>query len=261
MANGTAVLLTDALLYFVVGIALGTTLGFLMVRLPVRFTGRVLAVWWALVIVQYLSNYIEGLFFTSVFASGTLFLAAVIAALVHSGAESVVAGALFFPPMVDTTVRSELCAWFREWSLLPAAARIVSASVLYLPIYFFFGMLVSPFVLPYYLDPTAGLGLRIPPLPVMLPLELFRGFLYVGALLPLVAAMRANRWEVFVVTAALLYVAGAVSSILVSGSLPDPIRLPHALEILADSVAYAAVLTWLLARNAPADTGDPVLER
>ena len=62
--------------------------------------------------------------------------------------------------------------------------RIVLSSV----IYFTFGGIVSPIVLPYYT--SLSYGLRMPGFEVLAPLEIFRGFLYVIALLPLLAALR-----------------------------------------------------------------------
>ena len=50
------------------------------------------------------------------------------------------------------------------------AWRLGVAALSYLPIYFAFGMIVAPFVLPYYNNPDLGLHLAVPGIGVILPL-------------------------------------------------------------------------------------------
>jgi hypothetical protein len=117
----------------------------------------------------------------------------------------------------------------------------------YFPVYFFFGALISPFVVPYYTNPSSGL--KIPSFTVLIPLELLRGFLYVISLLSLFATIRASRRTVFAIIASFLYVPGALVPLMVPHSLPAEILPFHLVEILADSIVYGAVITWLLGRK------------
>ena len=65
----------------------------------------------------------------------------------------------------------------------------------YLPIYYMFGMIVAPFVLPYYNNPELGLNLVVPSVGVILPLEIGRGLLYALTLFPLIAVLRGGYWS------------------------------------------------------------------
>jgi len=124
-------------------------------------------------------------------------------------------------------------------------------SLIYSPIYFTFGALVSPFVIPYHTN--FSLGLAIPSFNVILPLEIVRGFLYVLALLPLLAILKIrNRYPYFRVVT-LLYVLGTLIPFLLSPleilPSPVPLRIFHGLEILADSFVYGAAIVTLLSRK------------
>jgi hypothetical protein len=125
--------------------------------------------------------------------------------------------------------------------------RIVLASAGYVPVYLFFGLLVSPFVIPYYADPAHGLGLQIPPFSVMIPPEILRGFLYVASLLPLQVALKADRKEAFLLLSGIFFLAGAGTQFLAAGtsqgSFPVFLRIIQGLEILGDSLVYG----WILA--------------
>ena len=127
----------------------------------------------------------------------------------------------------------------RAWIL-----RIAAGSVAYFPIYFFFGMLMIPFVLPYYNDPS--LGLRIPSFAVLIPVELFRGFVYTLVLLTLLAVLVGGRTTKFIALVAMLYIPGGLIVLLGNETLPAPIIPFHAAEILADSIVYGLVLYRIL---------------
>jgi hypothetical protein len=89
------------------------------------------------------------------------------------------------------------------------------------------------------------MGLTIPSFTVMIPLEFFRGFLYVLALFPILAALRARRMQVYLATVSLLYVAGALIPFLSVSGFPIQMRIFHGVEILADCIAYGCVLVYL----------------
>ena len=74
------------------------------------------------------------------------------------------------------------------------AWRFGLAAISYLPIYFAFGMIVAPFVLPYYDNPDLGLNLTVPGIGVILPLEIGRGLVYALTLFPLIAVLRGGFW-------------------------------------------------------------------
>jgi hypothetical protein len=225
--------------------------GFLAWLVPkVRLTPRSLALilWLELLIIEYLNNYVEGLFFTTTFESRSL--AEVLVSSFIISAIVATAAALLLghgAAGITASLREHLSTRRRSsWAL-----RIAVGSVAYFPIYFLFGALVSPFVLPYYSNPA--FGLRIPPFTVMIPVELFRGFVYTLMLLPLLATMVGGRTTKFVALASMLYIPGGLLALLGAAGAPMlPIQiLPfHGLEILADSIVYGYVLSRILGRPA-----------
>jgi len=121
--------------------------------------------------------------------------------------------------------------------------RVALGALSYLPVYFFFGMLVIPFVMPYYTDPS--MGLVIPPFTTIIPLEVLRGLMYVAVLLPVTACLDADRLTTSVALAGLLFIPGALLPLLADQGLPAQIIPFHLVEILADSVVYGHILARL----------------
>ena len=124
--------------------------------------------------------------------------------------------------------------------------RIATGSVMYFPIYFFFGMLIFPFVAEYYSDPS--LGLRVPGFEVIIPLEFFRGFLYVIVLIPVMASVKGNRRTGFIALSSTLFIPGAFIPLILETSLPPEIIPFHLFEILADSLVYSFALSRILSK-------------
>jgi len=229
---------------FIAGILLALILGLVFIKLPFKLVVRIGMAWLALFIIQYFSNLFEAFFFTTLFPTVLLFLAGVLESLVITFIEALLVGILFVPREIE---KSYIKSYFAQRSGFSWALRIVVASLIYFPIYLVFGGLVSPFVLPYYTDPS--MGLMIPSFDVMIPVELVRGLLYVLALLPIIAGIRIKRRYLYVGIASLLYIPGAFIPLLTNLSWPVQLRIFHGLEILADYLVYGAALIYLLARK------------
>jgi hypothetical protein len=203
-----------------------------------------LLVWLELLIIEFLNNYVEAYFFTNRFDNTVVLAQSVTSALI-STLISATAGALLLgygAAGITASLKEHFSTRRRNSWIL----RIIIRSVAYFPIYFFFGALISPFVLPYYSNPS--FGLRIPSFTVMIPVELFRGFVYMLVLLPLLATIVGGRATKFIALAAMLYIPGGLISLLGNQLLPAPIIPIHALEILADSIVYGFVLSGILSR-------------
>jgi hypothetical protein len=234
---------------FIAGVFLAIVLGLLFARLPFRRAIRIGVAWLALFVVQEFSNLVEGYFFTTYIQTIYLFFAATFNSLLVTLIEALLVGFLFIPEKVDRSFVEEFHAYAHRRSWRSWILRIVAGSVVYFPIYFLFGALISPFVLPYY--ESSSMGLRIPSFTVMIPLELVRGLLYVVALLPVIALLRVERKYVFAGVASLLYVAGAFAPFLAGPGFPVQLRIFHGVEILADSLVYGAALAYLFAFKSP----------
>jgi hypothetical protein len=202
-------------------------------------------VWLELLVVGFLNNYVEGFFFTNMFDRLAVLVQSVTSALISSAISAAAAALLlgYGTASITTSFKDHLATRrTTSWIL-----RIFVGSAAYFPIYFFFGALITPFILPYYNNPS--FGLRIPPFAVMIPVELFRGFVYTLVLLPLLATMVGSGTTKFIALAATLYIPGGLIALLGNPLMPAQIIPFHALEILADSMVYGLVLSRILSRQ------------
>ncbi len=133
------------------------------------------------------------------------------------------------------------------------ALRFGLAALSYLPIYFAFGMIVAPFVLPYYNNPDLGLNLVEPGFGVILPLEIGRGLLYALTMFPLIAVLRGGIWSRTFWIGLTIAVLGSWVPMLQAPGWPLVLRMAHGLEITADAFVQGVVLTWLLATKEPVE--------
>jgi hypothetical protein len=201
--------------------------------------------WLEIFSIEFMINYVEGAFFTTTFASSFQSVGLSVSfAVVVSGVEATSAAFLLGERGVIPGVKDLLRQYLSTRTRGSWTRRIVVASVVYFPIYLFFGLLVTPFVLPYYTNPSSGVV--IPSFFVMVPLELFRGLLFVLVLLPLMAALVGGRNTRAAALAAVLYIPGGFVALVGSSGLPPEIVPFHAIEILADSIVYGFALSRIL---------------
>lgn len=238
---------TFAVSSFIAGMLFALVLGYAFSRVPFRLSVRIAAAWLALFIIEMFSNLVEGYFFTTQIPTVPLFLAATMLALMITFIQALFVGVLFTPKEPLRSLTTETKGYFAQRPWHSWFWRIALCSVVYFPIYFTFGAIISPVVLPYYASPSYGL--RIPSFEVMVPLEFLRGFLYVIALLPLLVALRIRRRSLYALIASILYVIGAVGPFLVDETLPILLRTVHGFEILGDCLVFGAAIVYLLGRK------------
>ncbi len=131
-------------------------------------------------------------------------------------------------------------AWDWVWRLLVALA---SFPVIYL----FFGWLISPIVLKFYVQ--NAFELTLPKMPEIIAMQFFRSALFLLATLPILVAWRKTRPAlVLSLGVALFFLTGSLT-LIVAYWLPPVMRITHGMEILADSLAYALILTHLLVKE------------
>jgi hypothetical protein len=214
-------------------------------EMQLGFTGLASVLWLNLFVVGSLSNMIEGYFFTDIFKSGTVFIMGAVSMLFFSGLQAGLASIIL--EKGDKKLKSSLAEYYADTDAFGWFKRVTIGTLSYFPVYFFFGVLVSPFVMPYYSDPS--LGLVVPPFTVIIPVEILRGFLYVATLLPLAASLGSNRWTNAIAFAGMLFIVGAFIPLLGDQGLPPQIVPYHLIEILADSIVYGFVLSWTLTKK------------
>lgn len=195
------------------------------------------------------------LFTYAAFGLNTMIEARIFSTLVGPGA---FAGMLVFYALPCAALALAVAAAFPARAVHPVpvprrspaawAGRFALAWLAFPAIYLLFGMMVAPFVLPVYQQQMAGLVL--PPMTVIVPTQLLRSLLYLGAALP-VLLLWADGWKPLALRLGwAFWVLTGLYGMITALWMPPQLRIAHALEIGADSFAYAVVLAWAL--RAPA---------
>jgi hypothetical protein len=158
--------------------------------------------------------------------------------------------AWLFPSDTGTNTREALNAYWSVRSAPDWAWRLALGALAFMPIYFAFGLMVVPFTGEYYRQNLFGLAM--PTLEQILPILFVRSLLFFAACLPILVLWQKSRVDLFWRLGLALYLLVGLIYMLTGTWLPWAVRMPHALEILADEFVYAGVLIWLLARKQPA---------
>jgi hypothetical protein len=233
-------------LSFVAGVILSLVLGFVSSRFTFPFITRTLLVFSILFIIGYVSNIVEYIFFSTT-PIYVLYLDFV--TTLASDVVTAIVITLLFPPLhnedlVITLLRSFFSGHSPKWWIV----RVFIAGALYVPIYFTFGLIVSPIVTPYYTDPSLGLELTLPGFDVVIPLEIVRGIVYVLLLITPMATAKLERWKLVLYLTAILAGVGALPGLISNQLWPVVLRVTHGLEITADSFVHSFVIAKVLGK-------------
>lgn len=175
---------------------------------------------------------VEGALFTMIsFLVPCTFVGSVVALLFPSGEKA--EGLMTMVGMFFT--RRPIGGWI--W-------RIAVAALAFVPIYLFFGSLVVPLTAQYYQE--GMYGLRMPGQAEIFLVLLVRSLLFLLTCLPIIILWRGSKWSLFLNLAIAIFVLVGFLYMLGAYYMPLAVRIPHTVEILADSFAYAGILTILL---------------
>jgi hypothetical protein len=230
-------------LMLITGITIAIVLGECFQRLNWSYWPRLISIGICHYLLYYLLNLLDGLLFSPLphMSTGILsdlfpafFAAAVIAWL--------------WRPKGDILPAVKILTTFfsaRRWPKW--AWRFLVAWLVYPPIYYLMGRVVAPFVQHYYEDPSLNLGLTMPPsVEVLLAMQVLRGALFLIAVLPILIARRGSQRGLWLWAGAVIFIQIAGQAILQAYWLPAGLRIPHGLELLADSFLQAGVYALLL---------------
>jgi hypothetical protein len=196
--------------------------------------------WFVLFAFTYISfcvnNQIEVAIFTTIGGFDTMLIFFIIPCALVAGA----AALLIKPPdeaTVLTTVFSDrpTPAWW--W-------RATLAWLAFPVIYYFFGMLIYPFVADAY--EGGELGLVVPSQSVILSAVTFRSLLFLLVTIPILTNWSRSRRSLMLALAAAFTAMVGVVGMIEAGWMTTTLRIGHGLEITADSIVHAWVLTTLL---------------
>lgn len=169
---------------------------------------------------------------------------------VVSGAASALVGgaavALLFPAGTATeSAWKTIKAYFARRTAGGWIWRLPLAAVVFMPVYFTFGLMVLPFTQTYYEQQMFGLAM--PTAEQVLPTLFTRSVLFLLAVLPIIALWRGGRLSLFWRLGLSLFLLVGFNLMLIATWMPLAVRGPHTLEILGDEFVYAGLLAWLLA--------------
>lgn len=156
--------------------------------------------------------------------------------------------ALLFPPKEKP--QSFVTAWktfFGQRKPGQWLWRLLFAGVAFMPIYIFFGLLVNPITGEYYRPDM--FGLKAVGWDEILPVLFVRSLLFFLACLPVFVTWQKFERSLLLNLGTSLFILVGFLYMLMGYWLPLIVRIPHSVEILADSFVYAGVLIWLLTKR------------
>jgi len=196
-------------------------------------------------VVYTLNTAIESLFFTNTTAEGALFTT------LSFLPPSILCGtavAWIFPPGAKGIGLATMArAFFSGRTILAWTWRIAVAAIVFVPIYLAFGSLVAPLTTQYFQEQMYGL--QLPSQEEMLLILTVRSALFLLACLPIIVMWQRSKWSLFLNLGVALFVLVGFLYMLGAYYLPLAVRVPHTLEILADSFTHAGLLVLLLVKS------------
>ncbi len=206
---------------------------------------RALALSFFMWVAYTLNTAVETLAFTTTTVSGALFTT--VSFLVPSLLCGLMVVRLFpsgeHPESLSTLAKR----FFSRRTAVSWLWRIGLAAVIFVPIYILFGSIVAPLTAEYFQQNM--FGLRQPGQSLMLLVLLVRSLLFLSACLPIVVLWQRSSRELFLTLGFALFILVGFLYMLGAYYMPLEIRVPHTLEILVGSFAYAGMLVMLLASD------------
>jgi hypothetical protein len=243
----------------VTAILYGATLYYVNTNIPLNRKARFLITWLAIYCIQMLMPVLEGVFFSTQFeGSPELIFGALIFGWVLV-LPAALAGAILFSPAKLQSFGELRRNYFERINKVQFVGRLVIASALWMVIYFVFGAIVAPYVLPYYSEGGVGYQLVLPALQVILGLQLLRGFILVLFILPLIISTNLEWKQLAGIIAALLYIGGALAIFLISDQYPIVLRMIHGMEMFADAAFAGIVVAYLLGKHSTSNQSTQVV--
>lgn len=154
---------------------------------------------------------------------------------------------LFAPEVSDVSAGDVVKNFLQRRSTLAHAWRLPTAAVVFMPIYFVFGLMVLPFTGEYYRQQM--FGLVAPTIEQLLPILFVRSVLFLLACLPITMLWFKSDRELWWRLGVALFLLVGFVIMLYATWLPLYVRLPHTVEILADELVYAGALVFLLGKG------------
>ncbi len=200
------------------------------------------------------NNYFEAAIFTTMSAASVF---SVVLYLPASLLCSAAVAWLFPPDRQGESFFNQAKAFFAGRTVGNWAWRLFAAFLAFPLVYYFFGRLIAPIVLPYYLQGVSQLTL--PGWNQILPVLALRSLLFLLICLPILITWRLSYGRLFLALGLALFLLVGGISMMYAYWLAPVLRVTHSLEILADEFFYAGALILLLGRHMTQPEGKRVL--
>jgi predicted membrane-bound spermidine synthase len=155
----------------------------------------------------------------------------------------------------SASFKDSLSDWQSQLGTGSLWIRLGAGWLSFVVIYLLIGMIISPVVTPFY--QSSSLELRIPPMQVIIVLQLARGGLLLLFTLPLLAFWRGSRLSFFSWFGSLLFFKDVLLGVAGAFWWPLALRLTHGLELTVDSFLLAGVYSVLLVARRSSSRGEP----
>jgi hypothetical protein len=228
---------------------MAASLAYLSGRMQGSFLSRWLSLAFLVWIAYGVNTTLEAAIFTN-YSSASLFT--VVMNLSSSLAGAALIAAFFHPLNGNQSFLKQVNLFFGQFGAQQWAWRMAAGLLAFPAVYYLFGSMIAPIVMPYYQQNIAGLAL--PSLSVLLPVLFLRGIFFLICCLPVVITWNGSRLELALTLGAVLFVLVGGLYMLQATWLPSVLRLTHSLEILIDSFSYATILAYLFLKNSDAES-------
>jgi hypothetical protein len=233
------------------GMMISIVLGELFKRLEQGFLERFVCIFLFNYIIYYLLQVMESVIFTTMMNLSFGIVSDIFPSLFISFSIA----KMWKPIKEDRSIRDEAKRFFARRKTTDWTWRLILAWLAYVPLYYLMGVAISPWVLPYYDDPSLDLGIILPGVSIMIALQFIRGALFLFAAMLVIIMWKGIKKSLGLWLGLSIFVQVAVIPLIVGYWLPIGLRIPHAIELTIDSFVQALIYVALLYNNIPRFNG------
>jgi len=230
------------LLMIPAGILIAITLGELFKKLNQSFFERLFCLFLFNYIIYYFLQVLEQIIFTTMMN----FEYGIISGIFPSFFLSLAVSRLWKPKKGDKKITIEIRRFFARRKTLDWTWRLTVAWIAYVPLYYIVGMVISPWVLPYYTNQNVELGLVLPDMNIMIGMQFIRGAFYLLSALFIIILWKHSKRSLELWLGFAFFIQIAAIPLIVGYWLPIGLRIPHAIELCIDSFVQAFIYGEIL---------------
>ena len=229
----------------ITGFLYALLLSYTLTKMSLSRKASLLTIFIPIYVIQGVNPMLEGFFFSFGEIDWTLTL--LIGGLVFRAIQVImysIIAVVLFKTRISNSLMENLRDYFGRLRAHDWTWKITLSALSWPLLYFIFGSMVEPIVTPIYID----LGWHpFPPIETIITLQIFRGFLYVLVLLPIIASLKIQKKWLHLVLVGFMFIGGSLATFTIVETFPVVLRIVHGFgDILFPSLLFGAVTTYLL---------------